>query len=198
MSWGTGIDGETPLDNRDGLRDKSILTREQLNSAEARNIATVVQKYLTAKPSRRSAKFDFPWLLKLHKEMFGKVWSWAGMIRTTNLNIGLEFGLISDQLCQMVDDIAYRESRWEMLDQAVHIHHRSVQIHPFRNGNGRWSRMLANIWLRRHGHSVIDWPGEIGVDTSELRQEYLACIRAADGGQMDGLTDLHRRFWQHP
>jgi len=194
MAWGTGIEGETPLDDRDGLRDPSIRTREQLNSAEARNIAAAVQKYLLAKPSRRSAKFDVPWLLRLHREMFGQVWSWAGMVRTMNLNIGVDFGFITDQLCQLVDDIAFRESKWDLLEQAVHLHHRAVQIHPFRNGNGRWSRMLANIWLRQHDHRLITWPGQLGVDSSELRQEYLACIRAADNGQFEPLVELHRRF----
>jgi Fic family protein len=32
-----------------------------------------------------------------------------------------------------------------LLEQAMRIHHRTVNIHPFENGNGRWSRMLANI-----------------------------------------------------
>jgi fido (protein-threonine AMPylation protein) len=172
----------------------SIMTREQLNAAEARNIALVVQKYLAAKPRRRSAKFDYAWLLRLHQEMFGKVWDWAGHIRATNLNLGVHFSMIGEHLAQLVSDVNYRESRWDMLDQVAHLHHRSVYIHPFRNGNGRWSRMLTNVWLRLHDHPLIQWPSEIGQETSSVRHEYLAAMRAADDGDMEPFMELHRRF----
>jgi len=198
MSWGPGLEGETPLENRDGLRDSSIFTREQLNKAEAQNVARVVEKYLIKKPRKRSATFEYVWLLTLHKEMFGRVWSWAGQVRTEDLNIGSPFGLIAEHLAQMTDDIAFREPLWNMLEQAVHIHHRSVQIHPFRNGNGRWSRMLANIWLRLHAHPLIEWPAEIGAETSAIRQEYLRCIPLADLRDMESLIALHRRYCNLP
>lgn len=45
-----------------------------------------------------------------------------------------------------------------MIDDAALLHYRAVKIHPFPNGNGRWSRMLANVWLRKHGAKPTVWP----------------------------------------
>jgi Fic family protein len=80
------------------------------------------------------------------------------------------------------------------LDQSVRLHHRSVRIHPFSNGNGRWARMLANIWLKRQGQPITAWPEEAIGSKSVIRDEYIAAIRAADEGDEWGLRELHQRF----
>ena len=71
-------DGETPLADFDGLRKRHVRTRAQLAIVEAENVRHAVIRYLVAQPSRRIAPFDFGWMLRLHAEMFGEVWSWAG------------------------------------------------------------------------------------------------------------------------
>jgi hypothetical protein len=62
------------------------------------------------------------------------------------------------------------------------------------NGNGRWSRLLSNIWLRRHDHALTDWPEKVIGNQSEVRVEYIDAIRAADTGDYQRLMALHRRF----
>lgn len=186
-------DGETPLSDFAGLRKRYIRTRGQLAVAEAENIRRAVIRYLLGVPSRKVATFDFGWLLQLHREMFGDVWSWAGQIRDRPLSLGSDPGLIGEHLAQLRDDIHGREpSMPSVLEQAVLIHHRAVQIHPFRNGNGRWSRMLSNIWLRIHECPIVEWPATI-VAESPIRSKYLACLRAADAGDMKPLLTLHAR-----
>jgi Fic family protein len=69
-----------------------------------------------------------------------------------------------------------------------------VQIHPFLNGNGRWSRMLANIWLRRNRRSITEWPDQVIGRESPVRCEYLQAMRAADEGDYKLLFELYRRF----
>ena len=191
-------DGETPLTDFDGLRNRRIRTRSQLAVAEAENIRRAVIRYLVAVPSRKSATFNFGWMLGLHTEMFGDVWSWAGQIRTRPLSLGSDPAHIGEHLAQLCDDIRGREpSMPSMLEQAVLIHHRAVQIHPFRNGNGRWSRMLSNIWLRIHQCPIVEWPAGIGLE-SPIRSEYLACLRAADAHDMAPLLQLHARHQPPP
>jgi Fic-DOC domain mobile mystery protein B len=194
MSWGPSIEGETPFDTS-GLKDRSITNRAQLNAAEASNIQLAAEKYLLTRPRKTSATFKYPWFLKLHKEMYGNVWEWAGIIRKHNLNIGVRWDIVSNELAQLVSDLDYWDEQWpDRLQQAVYLHHRAVHIHPFANGNGRWSRMLANIWLRRNDHPITKWPGEIGVQTSPVRAEYIQCIQQADAGDYDPLYKLHQRF----
>jgi fido (protein-threonine AMPylation protein) len=189
-------DGETPLTDFDGLRNRRIRTRSQLAVAEAENIRRAVIRYLVAVPSRKSATFNFGWMLGLHTEMFGDVWS--GQIRTRPLSLGSDPAHIGEHLAQLCDDIRGREPYMpSMLEQAVLIHHRAVQIHPFRNGNGRWSRMLSNIWLRIHQCPIVEWPAGIGLE-SPIRSEYLACLRAADAHDMAPLLELHARHQPPP
>jgi Fic-DOC domain mobile mystery protein B len=177
------------------LRLAGITTRKQLSLAEAENILKATVKYLHGKPSRRAAPFDLRWCLRLHREMFGDVWAWAGKPRRCDLNIGVVWHQVEIELHNMLEDLAYWEQHWaNALEQAVHLHHRAVRIHPFMNGNGRWSRLLANIWLRRHNHPVTTWPeGTIGA-VSPIRAEYLDAIRLADQGEIEPLLKLHARF----
>ena len=188
------ISGETPIDPS-GLKIKGITTRSQLSDAEAQSIRPVLVKYLSRKPSRRIAPFDLDWCQKLHREMFGAVWEWAGQIRTHDLNIGLTFSAIQENLAMLLADLhAWPTFGMSPVEQAARLHFRAVQIHPFENGNGRWSRMLANIWLKQNGHGVILWPEEtIGVE-SKIRGEYITAIRKADEGDLDWLLEIHRRF----
>jgi Fic-DOC domain mobile mystery protein B len=186
--------GETPIDPS-GLKVQGITTRSQLNVVEAENIRKVLVKYLARKPSRRSARFDHAWSLQLHREMFGDVWEWAGAIRTRDLTIGVPWHQVETRLYALWSDLpAWQQSGVELLDQAVMLHHRAVAIHPFYNGNGRWSRMLANIWLNLHKHPVTMWPEEVIGGASVVRAEYLAAIKQADEGDYTALTQLHQRF----
>ncbi len=187
--------GETPLDDLSGLKVKGVTTRGQLNALEADNIRKAIIKYLSKKPTRRSAKFDFAWTLKLHKEMFGAVWTWAGVLRTCDLNLGVPWQQVETRLYALMDDLAFWEKHNpDSLEQAVLLQHRAVQIHPFMNGNGRWARMLANIWLRLHAQPVTAWPEQTVGAESPIRKEYLEAIREADVGDYGPLTNLHKRF----
>lgn len=72
--WAT-LPGETPIDDISRLKVKFITTRSELNKVEAENIRKAVVKYLAAKPTPRMAPFDVAWVLQLHREMFGDVWT---------------------------------------------------------------------------------------------------------------------------
>jgi Fic family protein len=118
----------------------------------------------------------------------------------TPLSLGSDPGHSGEHLAQLCEDILGREPYTpDVLEQAVFIHHRAIQIHPFRNGNGRWSRMLSNIWLRIHDCPIVEWPVPIGAE-SPIRSQYLACLRAADARDMKPLLDLHARHqpWHSP
>jgi Fic-DOC domain mobile mystery protein B len=190
-------DGATPLDDVSGLIPKHIRTRAELFAAEAINISRPIAKYLAARPTRRSAPFTLAWALRLHREMFGKVWSWAGQRRQNDgLNIGVPCHHIDQALQSLLDDLAvWRISgTYALVERAARLHHRAVQIHPFPNGNGRWSRMLANIMLKQAGSSPTIWPEQTVGTSSPIRSEYLAAVRRADDHDYAPLIELHQRF----
>ena len=54
--------------------------------------------------------------------------------------------------------------------------------------------LLANVWLKRHGHAITEWPEETIGTRSVIREEYIAAVQAADLGNEELLIQLHRRF----
>jgi Fic-DOC domain mobile mystery protein B len=190
------IPGETPIDDVSGLLLPEVGNRRQLNQVEAENIAVAAAKYLVGRLTDKEAPFTFDWLFELHREMFGRVWKWAGTPRNHNLNLGCAFYDVEAQVMELVQTIPYwgKGDPSPLIEDAALLHYRAVKIHPFVNGNGRWSRMLSNIWLRKHGAKPVMWPEpEIG-DVSPIRSAYIKAIQAADKGNFKPLNELHRRY----
>jgi Fic-DOC domain mobile mystery protein B len=187
------IPGETPIDDLSGLKVKGIRTRRELNRLEAQNILKATEKYFLGRLTAKKAPFDYSWALRLHGEMFGEVWAWAGTLRAYPTNIGVP----PQQIEQLLADLLLRLPYWKdepWFTQAAMLHHEAVRIHPFINGNGRWSRMLTNIWLRRNGQPPTLWPEATVGAASEIRKTYLGAIKAADEGEYGPLTALHEQF----
>jgi len=188
------IPGETPIDPS-GLWDRSITTRLELNKAEVKNITRAYVKYLAAAPTKRLAPFDYTWLLRLHKEMYCDVWKWAGRPRQEDLNLGVPWRQVSEQVLALTHNLpCWSESGMSLLEQATRLHYRAVWIHPFWNGNGRWARLLANIWLSCHRAPLVLWPEETIGQESPIRNDYLEALKAADDGDFGPLLALHTQY----
>lgn len=115
------------------------------------------------------------------------------------MNIGVPPHQIEERLYGLLADLEFWEgASVPLIEQAAMLHHRAVAIHPFLNGNGRWSRLLANIWLIRHDHPTTQWPEDTLGDESTIRKEYLETIHAADAGNYVLLIELHKRFTPVP
>lgn len=167
------------------------------NQVEAENITLAAAKYLVGHLTDKVALFTFDWSFKLHEEMFGNVWKWAGKARMCDLNLGCPFYGVEAQVLDLAKTIPYwGKNPNQFIEDAALLHYRAVKIHPFLNGNGRWSLMLANIWLRKHGAKPIVWPEQLIGEVSPVRNEYLEAIQATDRNEYRLLNELHRRYAQ--
>ncbi len=145
--------------------------------------------------TREVAPFDFPWARRLHEEMYEDVWEWAGRFRLKDFNLGGPFGQVQERLYNLFEDLEHwARQGMDPVEQAARLHHRAVEIHPFVNGNGRWARMLTNIWLNLQGAPPVAWPEPSIGDVSPIRDEYIAALRAADAGEIEPLLRIHRQF----
>ena len=127
--------------------------------------------------------------------MFGAVWKWAGKFRASDKNLGVQWAHIETSLHTLLANLSHWErEEMEFLEQAVLLHHRAVSIHPFENGNGRWARLLANIWLKLNDSPLTEWPETTVGSVSTIRSDYLTALRHADSGEYGPLRELHRRF----
>lgn len=185
--------GATPLTDLSGLKIKARgkITRAALYEREAVNVTKAFLKYLT---TNKRLPLTYGLLVQLHKDMFGDVWSWAGKIRTTELNIGLPPHHIITALGEALQNIRFWEEHttFETVEIATRLHHKAVEIHPFLNGNGRWARLLTNIYLKNHGLPIVSWDESNLQEPSDLREIYLAALRSADHGDFHSLTLLHK------
>ncbi len=185
-------EGQTPLEDISGLRVR-VKNRQKLNDLEFKNNTAAARKYLLKPLTDKSAPFTYSWLLKVHKDMFGKVWKWAGAPRKVDLNIGVPKEKIGAEIHQLF----YALGQWEFekipsLEIAVRIHHRLAFIHPFPNGNGRWARMVTNLYLHKKKMPIIQWPEEQKI----FRPKYLEALKKADSGNYSLFIALHQEHWK--
>jgi Fic-DOC domain mobile mystery protein B len=159
---------------------------------EAKNILQPTLKYLNSKPSKNLAPFDYGFFLNLHQEMFGNVWQWAGKIRTVELNFGVKAYQISSELRKLVDDLDFwhENKSFNIIEITARLHHRAVVIHPFLNGNGRWSRMLANIYLKQNGLEPTKWNEDLLAKENVHRGDYIQALKQADNGDYKPLIKI--------
>ncbi len=167
----------TPEEMRE-LIPAYIAYRSELNEAEQENIARAQDWALGRRRDLLSEKF----VQELHRRMLGDVWRWAGKFRTSERNLGIPFYEIPAALRHLLDDakawIAYQSYPPDEI--AVRFHHRLVQIHPFPNGNGRHSRLMADLLVMQLGRERFSWGRANLRDASEMRRRYIAALQAAD------------------
>jgi len=190
----TKIKDATYPDDISGLKlnTSKNYTMQELYLYEAKNITKATLKYLATTPDKNIAPFDYNWFLQLHTDMFGDVWEWAGKLRQVELSIGIKAYLISTEIKKLVDDLDFwdKNKSFEVIEIASRLHHRAVQIHPFLNGNGRWSRMLANIYLKQNGLEPTAWKENLLSKDNEHREDYIKALKKADNGDYTDLINL--------
>lgn len=133
--------------------------------------------------------------MELHKRMYGEVWEWAGRFRNTNKNIGVDKYQIGIELRTLLDDCRYWiENKTFPEDEiAVRFKHRIVSIHCFPNGNGRHSRLIADVIIEKvFGKPVFTWGSQNLIRKSAFRSSYLAALRDADNGSIKPLIAFAR------
>ncbi|MGB4776475.1 MAG: mobile mystery protein B [Daejeonella sp.] len=190
------IDGQTPLDEdeKEGLLISTIATRGELDEFEQQNIEQAIQWTL-----RRSFKtedvFTEEFIKVVHKRMYGNVWEWAGKFRKTNKNIGVDKWQIATELKTLLDDIMYwiKNGTYPPEEIAIRFKHRLVSTHCFPNGNGRHSRLMADIVIEKiFKKPVFTWGATNLVQEGNARANYLNAIRAADAGNIEPLITFSR------
>ena len=188
------INGATPVSDTSGLIPSHIQTQKELNEWEHANIVQAAKKYLS---KQKIINITIDWLKQVHKDMFDETWEWAGQFRKSDLTIGVDKQNIPEELKKLTDDINYwRENPdfFSILEQSVHIHHRLVQIHAFPNGNGRHSRLVADIFLFSKGCDLPVWPDQSLIKKTDIRKDYIKALQQADKGDYKLLMQFTQKL----
>jgi Fic-DOC domain mobile mystery protein B len=190
------INGQTPLDEdeKEGILIKTISTRGELDEFEQLNIEEAKAWLLKTKLSTyRIISEEF--VKELHSKMFGTVWRWAGSYRNTNKNIGVDKFEIPIQVRLLLDNTKYwiEQKTFSEDEIAIRFSHRLVQIHLFPNGNGRHSRLIADVLINKgFGKDEFTWDSTNITTPGNVRSSYLNALRNADDGEFTDLITFAR------
>src|ERR1700680_581569 len=185
-------DDVTPLtpEEREGLIPSHITSRGQLNELEEQNIAEAIALVFVRRRNPLTESFS----RNLHRRMFGKVWKWAGKYRTSNKNIGPNYWEVQPELVRVFETVrSWIEHEIYPPDEiAIRFHRDIVWVHPFPNGNGRWSRFMADmlcVYLRR---DKFTWGGSPLRGDDKTRELYIDALHAGDNHDYPALLGFAR------
>ncbi|AMA49654.1 mobile mystery protein B [Flavobacterium covae] len=190
------INGQTPLseEEMEGLKIPSITTRKELDEFEQLNIEKAIEWTLRAK-LKPEQLFSEKFIKDLHKKMYGDVWKWAGNFRNSEKNIGIKSYMVTMALKQLLDDALfwYQNNTYPQDEMAIRFKHRLVSIHCFPNGNGRHSRLIADLIVTKlYNANYFTWGRSNLVQANETRTDYIKALRLADNQEYSALIEFAR------
>ncbi len=190
--------GQTPLDENEceGLRIRTISTKRELDEFEQKNIEQAVQ-WSIGKKIKVDSLLSEQFIKSIHKRMYSEVWKWAGIFRKSEKNIGIESWKISTELKMLLDDTKFwiENKSYSEDEIAIRFKHRIVSIHCFPNGNGRHSRLMADLIAEKiFNRKTFTW-GQSNSNlsnASDQRSKYLLALKKADRGDFNDLINFAR------
>ena len=187
-------EGQTPLDEdeKEGLKIKSITTQGELDEFEQLNIEKAVE-WIIQNNFKAEKILTEKFIKSVHKKMLGDVWKWAGEFRKTDKNIGVTWTQINIELKKLIDDTIFwiENNTFPAEEIAIRFKHKLVSIHCFSNGNGRHSRIMADIIIESiFNEKVFSWHQSNMVKANHVRAKYINALRKADKGDIKPLIEF--------
>lgn len=134
-----------------------------------------------------------------HSQWLGDVYPWAGEYRQVNIGKGGFMFAMSAQIPRLMEvferDVLarYTPCTFDKLDDVLKAlaitHCELVLIHPFREGNGRLSRLLSQLMALQAGLPLLNFSGIKG----KKREAYFAAVRASMGRDYAPMIEVYRR-----
>lgn len=183
-------DGHTVLSERErgGLKLSHIANMKELDAAEQLNIG---KGLIWLQGINEDNYISEAFFLKVHRKLFGEVWKWAGQYRSSEKNIGVEAWRVPVEMKKFFEDVTYwleNDSFSDWAELLAHFHHRLVYIHPFPNGNGRFSRIITNYLCLKNNRAEPSW--HRFEDPTSRRQRYIQALREADQKKYESLIEF--------
>jgi len=189
-------DGQTPIDfdEKVGLLIKSVTTQGELDELEQLNIEKAVEWIFNTNLNQKIILTE-KFIKQLHYKMFSDIWKWAGVFRKSEKNIGVIWVNIATELRILLDDTKFwiDNKTHEPDEIAIRFKLRLVNIHCFPNGNGRHSRIMADIIIESiFGREMFSWNHSNMDKPNEIRRKYISAIREGDRENIYPLIEFAR------
>lgn len=116
----------------------------------------------------------------LHRRLYAPVWAWGGRQRSLETNIGIAPEHIAVEMRNVLDDLSYQWDHQTGIDArtlGIAAHAALVRIHPFVDGNGRVTRLLADLVFLA---APTGWEPLLAYDWEIDRGTYIRLLREYD------------------
>ena len=137
-----------------------------------------------------------------HRQWLGELYEWAGGYRQVNISKGGFPFAMSAQVPRLMQeferDVLARytpctfDDPEKVLEALAITHCELVLIHPFREGNGRISRLLSTLMALQAGLPLLNF----GVIKGKQRKAYFAAVQAGMGRNYRSMQEIFRRVVQ--
>ncbi len=144
--------------------------------------------------------FDTDYILRIHHTALGHLYAFAGKLREVNVSKGgFSFPaakFLSDTMRAFNTDVLSKlPARYDDADTLVRdialVHGELLFIHPFREGNGRTARLLADMMAMKQGHERLRFD-QIG---RERFDEYVHAVQRAAVDDRASMQELIRSIF---
>ena len=138
------------LENKLGITESSELAREEERISKKKALELFEKGILDSLEARK-----FSSLAKIHKYLFGDIYDFAGEIRNVNLaksNFRFAPVMYLKHALEHIDNMPQSTCE-EIIEKYVEMN----VAHPFREGNGRSTRIWLDLILKKELAKVVDW-----------------------------------------
>lgn len=138
------------LQNKLGITNSAELARAEEKISKAKALELFGSNWI-----RETEIGKFSGLAKIHKFLFDEIYSFAGKIRTVNIAKGnFRFAPVMylEAALKHIDDMP-QSTYDEIIEKYVEMN----IAHPFREGNGRSTRIWLDLILKKELKLVVDW-----------------------------------------
>lgn len=138
------------LTNKLGIKSESELAREEERISKKRAAELFESGYLDTLEAG-----TFESLSKIHEYLFKDIYDFAGKIRSENISKGnfrfapVMYLGVSLQNVEKMPQNTFDEIIQKYVEMNI--------AHPFREGNGRSTRIWLDLILKKEIHMVVDW-----------------------------------------
>lgn len=163
-----------------------ITGKSEMDQVEYLSLITVQQRYLTRTSISPETRFDAAFIRRMHRDWLGSIYAWAGEYRTVEVSKG---GMVWPPAYRVPDNMERfsrevleqytpcRFSEWREICHALAVVHADLlYIHPFREGNGRIARWLADLMAAQAGLPLPVYRF-VGRGSREVRARYLHAVQ---------------------
>lgn len=138
------------IENKLGITDAAELAKAEEKISKTKALKLFTTGYLdTLQPG------TFRALQEIHRYLFEDIYEFAGKVRTVNIAKGnFRFAPVMylDAALQNIESMPQSN-----FDEIIKKYVEMNIIHPFREGNGRSTRIWLDLMLKKEIHKVVDW-----------------------------------------